>query len=142
MGWLIGPRSLVDAARDLKDYTTHTVCSLNDKLAELTLRKWRDLMPRYREWVLTNTERFARFVDEHPEHIEWVRPEGGMVCFPRLKSPRPTTEIARELVQQKQVFILPGETFDMPHHARVGFGLEPSDFDEAMNRWSAFLNGR
>ncbi|HLL53918.1 MAG TPA: aminotransferase class I/II-fold pyridoxal phosphate-dependent enzyme [Myxococcaceae bacterium] len=143
IGWLIGPKALVEACRDLKDYTTHTVCGMNELLAARVLTNFRPLGRQYRGWVRQNVAEFSRFADRHASLLGWVRPEGGLVCFPWLRDAGLDSQrFAQRLVEQTEVFVLPGDTFGYPGHFRLGFGLEPKDFAAALDRWDGFLTGR
>ncbi len=139
IGWMLGPRPLLDACRDLKDYTTHTVCALNELVATRVLQRWREVAPRFRGWARQNVAAFDGFVRDHADRIEWVPSRGGLVAFPRLRGAEGgSAAFARALVRDTGVFVLPGETFGCPEHLRVGVGLEPADFAEALRRWAAF----
>jgi aspartate/methionine/tyrosine aminotransferase len=143
VGWLLGPRELLDGCRDLKDYTTHTLCSINDHLATQVLRNWRPLMKGFRQWVVQNVSRFGAFVKQHEELLGWVAPQAGIVAFPYLKDRSiSTAHFCRRLVETQEVFVLPGETFEMPGHFRIGFGLPPDTFEAALERWSRFIEAR
>ncbi|MFO0624033.1 MAG: aminotransferase class I/II-fold pyridoxal phosphate-dependent enzyme [Polyangiales bacterium] len=101
IGWMLGPRPLLDACRDLKDYTTHTVCAVNERVARLILARWQDLAPRYQAWLRANVEAFDGFVRAHADRISWVPPRGGLVAFPRLDPTRvgETAPFVRALVR-------------------------------------------
>jgi aspartate/methionine/tyrosine aminotransferase len=45
-------------------------------------------------------------------------------------------------VEQTEVFLLPGEAFEVPGHFRLGLGVSPEDFAEAMRRLGDFLRRR
>lgn len=143
IGWLIGDRALLAACRDFKDYTTHTVCSINEALAALALRGWRGIVPGYRRWVRTNAGTFGAFVREHAELLDWAPAQAGAVAFPWFRDA--SIEVARfcrSLVEQTEVFLLPGEAFELPGHFRLGLGVCPEDFSEAMHRMGTFLRRR
>lgn len=143
IGWLIGPKPLIDACRNLKDYTTHTVCALTELLAEKTLENFRPLMSEYRGWVRSNVAAYTSFMETHAGHLGWVKPEGGLVCFPWLQDKGiDSGKYAQKLVEQTEVFVLPGETFGYPGHFRLGFGLKPADFQKALERWDDFIAKR
>ena len=142
VGWMIGPEQLIHDARDFKDYTTHTLCSMNDYLACLALENWQKIIPRHRDWVLQNVARFGACVREHGDVLGWVEPQGGLVAFPYFKDPAVNgQQLLQELVETRGVSVLPGEAFEMPGYFRIGFGLTPEVFDAAMNEFSAFLSG-
>lgn len=143
-GWIIGPKQLIDDARDFKDYTTHTLCSINDYLAYVSLRNWKKIIPRHRGWALENIARFRRLVDKHSDFLGWTEPEGGLVAFPCFKDAKVENGEAflNKLVEKRGVSMLPGEAFEMPGYFRIGFGVKPEVFDEAMNHLSAFIENR
>lgn len=55
---------------------------------------------------------------------EWVEPEGGCVCFPRMKNPQVDTgRFYRTLLEQYGTYVGPGHWFEMPdRYIRLGFG--------------------
>ncbi|HLI93167.1 MAG TPA: pyridoxal phosphate-dependent aminotransferase, partial [Puia sp.] len=62
--------------------------------------------------------------------FEWVEPQGGCVCFPRLLRPQ-EGDLARFyclLLKQYGTYVAPGHWFDFPeHYLRIGFGWPPED---------------
>ncbi len=139
VGWLVGPPPLLDSCRNMKDYTTHTVCSLNDLLAERALASWRTIMPPFLAWARENAAAFTEFVKENSDWLAWVPAQGGLVCFPWLTNTRRASmEYAVRLVEETEVFLLPGETFGRPGHFRLGFGVQPASFRIALDRWASF----
>jgi aspartate/methionine/tyrosine aminotransferase len=143
IGWLIGDAALLAACRDFKDYTTHTVCSITEHLAAVALRGWRDIVPRYRHWVRDNAAQLGAFVAHHGDVFGWVPAQAGAVAFPWLRDGSiEAARFSRALVDQTEVFLLPGETFEIPGHLRLGLGVSPADFAEALRRLGAFVERR
>ncbi|OYE04340.1 guanitoxin biosynthesis PLP-dependent (S)-gamma-hydroxy-L-arginine cyclodehydratase GntC [Nostoc sp. 'Peltigera membranacea cyanobiont' 232] len=140
IGWLIGSKEIVCACHDFKDYTTHTVCSLNDLLARTVLLNWQKILPKYQTWVTSNVAQFRQFVERQSDHVGWIEPEAGTVILPFLKDSTLGSEaFFRELVEDTGVLVLAGEAFDMPGYFRVGLGVEPKFFKTALERFSQFL---
>lgn len=72
--------------------------------------------------------------------IDWLEPEAGTIAFPFVKNQAIDSQtFARQLVEETGVFILPGETFNMPGHFRIALGVEPPFFQKAMNKFEPFL---
>jgi aspartate/methionine/tyrosine aminotransferase len=64
------------------------------------------------------------------ELLEWVKPSGGVVCFPRMKAePAGGTEaFYRRLLNDHGAYVGPGHWFEMPDtQFRVGYGWPTSD---------------
>ena len=142
-GWLIGPRELIESSRDFKDYTTHTLCSVTDYLARAALSGWRAIVPEYKGWILDNVSEFRSFLSEHRGFIDWVEPEAGIVAFPFFTDGSVNSkEFTDGLVKSKGVSLLPGEAFEMPGHFRLGLGVPPRVFGDAMRRLSDHIASR
>lgn len=137
VGWLIGPRELIESSRDLKDYTTHTLCSVTDYLARAALSGWRAIVPEYKGWILDNISEFRSFLSEHRGLIDWVEPQAGIVAFPFFTDRSVSSkEFTDGLVKNQGVSLLPGEAFETPGHFRLGLGVPPRAFEAAMRRLS------
>ena len=62
---------------------------------------------------------------EGQEELEWVTPQGGCVCFPRVKVPGDVDveKFYRLLLDKYGTYVGPGHWFEMPkHYMRIGFG--------------------
>lgn len=140
VGWMIGDRELIESARNFKDYTTHTISSMNDLLTQKLLLSWENIVRQHKQWILENKSEFKKLIIKHNEVIDWIEPQGGIVAFPFLKDKTISgIEFAQKLVQKAEISILPGEAFEKPGFFRVGFGIEPEKFREAMVRFSDFI---
>jgi aspartate/methionine/tyrosine aminotransferase len=66
--------------------------------------------------------------------LEWVPPQGGVVCFPRMKAEPPggTTAFYRRLLETHGAYVGPGHWFEMPDtFFRLGYGWPTRDELEA-----------
>lgn len=132
IGWLIGSPEILKACHDFKDYTTHTVSTINDMLVKHSLLKWRKILPKYRGWIVENATCLHELVERNHDLMDWVKPEAGTVAFPFLKSLN-SQDFAYRLVQETGVLVLPGEALDCPGHFRIALGVEPDSFQKAIS---------
>jgi aspartate/methionine/tyrosine aminotransferase len=140
IGWLIGSRQVIDACHTFKDYTTHTVCSINDFLATSALLNREQMLARPKAWITQNLLQFQNFIDRHNDLIGWVKPDAGTVAFPFLKNKSIESDrFAQKLVEETGVLVLPGEAFDMPGFFRISLGVEPEKFHTALNAFERVL---
>jgi len=73
--------------------------------------------------------------------LDWVRPRGGSVGFPRLLADVPIEQFAEELVRRTGTLILPGGLFsDSDNRFRIGFGR--SNMPRALARLEDFASQR
>jgi aspartate/methionine/tyrosine aminotransferase len=57
--------------------------------------------------------------------LEWVKPTGGVVCFPRMKTEPPggTEGFYKRLLEEQGTYVGPGHWFEMPdRYFRLGYG--------------------
>ncbi len=134
IGWLLGEPSLLDRCRDYKDYLTHTIPSVTDYIATLSLRHRDRIITEKKKDILPNLALLNEVMGRHGDLFEYVPPTGGVVCFPRLRADVDTRQFCQRLVGQHQVALLPGFAFGMEHHVRLNFGIHRHLFAEAMGR--------
>ncbi len=98
-----------------------------------TLAEWRRRLDRVAVWMAGE------------DLLEWVRPGGGVVCFPRMKADPPggTDGFYRRLLQDHGTYVGPGHWFEMPdRHFRIGFAWPSADeLDAGLAGISAALRG-
>jgi aspartate/methionine/tyrosine aminotransferase len=102
-------------------------------LAEIAMRKRDVVLGRTQQAAGKNLERLDRFMAEHRETLDWIRPQGGMTAFPWLVS----GENARPFCQAavgRGILLAPGDCFDVPSHFRLGFAESGDEFPRALDR--------
>lgn len=140
IGWLIGSLEVIKACHNFKDYTTHTVCPINDFLAKYALLNCQQIVPKYRAWISQNLLQFQDLVDKHSDRVGWVKPDAGTVAFPFFKNELiKSDQFAQKLVEETGVLVLPGEAFDLPGFFRISLGVNPEQFNTALNAISQVL---
>jgi hypothetical protein len=65
--------------------------------------------------------------------------EHGITAFPRW-SGGDTERLDALLHERYDTAVVPGRWFEMPDRFRVGFGMAPAEFDEALKRLGAALD--
>ncbi len=81
---------------------------------------------------LTTAENFSLVKTwmENQDYLEWIEPQGGVVCFPRIK-PRLKIDYKKfysDLNSKFGTFVGPGHWFEMPeNYMRIGFGYPLND---------------
>ena len=136
-GWIAcRDDALRDAIVAIKLYTTICSSGPSELLSAIGLRNRDRLVERNRRLVLENLELADRFVEEHADIVDWVRPSASPIGFPRLRVPD-TQVFCERLAAEAGVLLLPGEVYDEPGHVR--FGLGRLGTAEAFARLSEFV---
>jgi aspartate aminotransferase len=145
IGWVIGPRTLIDACVALVSHSTQCPTTFVQVAAVEALTgpqgAVRELAAEYR--------RRRDFI--HPAvaaipDVTCVLPEGGFYVFPNLKAylsrTLPTTlDLGRRLLEEEGVAIVPGEGFGAPGYARLSFARPMDELRDGVARVASFLAG-
>lgn len=121
-GWVIGPTEVVAACVRQKDYGNLFVAPLVEFAAEKMLEKL-DLFSRPRLiQAAENRKTVQQWLKETASDISWSQPEGGVCGLIKLPEHVNDIEFCTQLLEKTGVLLVPGRCFDMPGHARLGFG--------------------
>ncbi|KAM0247499.1 hypothetical protein ACHAQJ_009821 [Trichoderma viride] len=125
LGWVITQnKKLQETFLAAKEQISISGSVINEWIAtQLLLRKEAILIATNEEMAIRL--QMVRTWIEKEELLEWVEPEGGVVCFPRMKK-QPvggTDAFYDRLLKKYKTYVGPGHWFEMPDtHFRLGFG--------------------
>lgn len=139
IGWLVGEKNIVNACRNIKDYTTHSTNSGIDYISLQVLKSRDKYIEKYSKMICNNINIVEQLIDKNSDIISWVKPEGGIVCFPSFIKKVNVKRILSELAEKYKVVFLPGEYFGYYNSFRICLGIENLKFSEAMRLFDLFL---
>lgn len=143
IGWVLGPRPLVDACAALASHSTQCPASFAQVGAVEALtgpQKFvQDLVAEYRR-----RRDFLHAALSAIPRVTCVQPAGAFYLFPnvaRYLGPKvhSTIEMAQGLLEQERVAVVPGEGFGAPGFLRVSFARPMADLQAGAERIAAFL---
>lgn len=86
---------------------------------------------RIRQDIRKKFDIVKRWMEQEAGDVwEWVEPQGGCVCFPRLRNPQRVDpdRFYKLLLEKYGTYVGPGHWFEMPrHYIRLGFGWPSID---------------
>lgn len=129
-GWILAPVSLARKLNALRDYLFNEEVLLEEQISSRLLLRLEEFRKRTAPLVKGNTARMREFMAGE-DRLSWVEPDGGVVCFPRLRegSGRRLEEILR---RSFDTGIVPGDFFGEPEHVRIGFGVDREILDRGL----------
>ena len=107
-------------------------------LSEIAIRKHDVVLGKTQQIATRNLKLLDRFMQDHRDVLDWIRPSGGMTAFPWLASgedARPFCQAATNL----GLLFAPGDCFDVPSHFRLGFAAAGENFPKALDRFGEFV---
>ncbi len=148
VGWMIGPKDVIDAATNLQSHATSNVSNVAQVAALAAVSGSLDDVARFREAFDRRRQRIHGMLNEIPG-VTCVEPEGAFYAFPsfagvlgreiRGRRPSSTLELADLLLDEVRVAIVPGEAFGAPGYARMSYALGDADLVEGVERIAAVL---
>jgi aspartate/methionine/tyrosine aminotransferase len=133
VGWIID----ADAERraqliEARDHFSLSSSPLMEAFAALALREHPRLLAKLASGARANLFALEEFIHSSPARLDWVKPAGGTLAFPWLKDGSDSTALCTAWTKAG-VLTVPGTTYDMPSHIRIGFALaDPRDFKQAL----------
>jgi aspartate/methionine/tyrosine aminotransferase len=97
---------------------------VDEEIAYQFLKRQSDYLPAIQRKIATNFKTLESWMLQHP-YLEWVRPKGGVVCFPRIKRDVPVNldVFYDSLYHQYKTLVGPGHWFEMEkRYMRIGYG--------------------
>jgi aspartate aminotransferase len=143
IGWALGPKALVDACAALISHSTQCPATFAQvgAIEALTApqKRVRELALEYRRRRDLVHPALSRIPG-----VTCVRPAGGFYLFPnvsrRLGGDVPDTlELARRLLREHGVAVVPGEGFGAPGYLRISLARPLSELREGSRRLASFL---
>ncbi|MGL4743678.1 MAG: aminotransferase class I/II-fold pyridoxal phosphate-dependent enzyme, partial [Dermatophilaceae bacterium] len=134
VGWLAcRDRALLERLEPRKHYTTVSNSAPGELLATTALTARDAIWRRNRAVIDDNVRAFDRFFAGRTDQIEWARPTGGCVAFPRLTTGESVERFCRRAIQDVGVLLIPASVYasdvgDVPRDRfRIGVGRRHAD---------------
>ncbi len=143
LGWLL-TRDAALAERFLAAKEQIAICGpiVEEEIAFQVYRQRAALLPGIREAVSRGRGQLRAWMAGQPD-MEWVEPEAGAVCFPRIKpgSGVDVERFYRVLFDDTHTLVGPGHWFEQDRrHMRIGFGWPTAEeLAEGLGNVSAAL---
>jgi aspartate/methionine/tyrosine aminotransferase len=136
IGWIVGPRQMLDEIWARHEYVTISATMLANKLAAIALS------PEVRPRIIERTRDYIRrgfpvleaWMAEHPGTFSYRPPDAAAIAFVRYHLDVNSSVLTERLRREKSVLIVPGDHFGMDHFLRISFGLPHGTLVPALDR--------
>jgi aspartate/methionine/tyrosine aminotransferase len=126
LGWMVGPKKIIEECWACHDYTAISSGLLSDHVAAIVLQPEQRMkvLKRNRQIVLENLAVLQDWVRKHDRLFSFIPPRAGAIAFLKYSMNINSTELSTKLREEKSLFIAPGDCFGMDHYLRIGLGSE------------------
>ncbi len=129
IGWIASQDlSLLQKVERYKHYLSICNSAPSELLTLIALKARGSILSRNHSLLQENVILLEQLFADFPGVVDWQRPQGGCVAFPRCTAPEGGEEFCRKLIEESGVLLLPSSIYaseltDVPQdHFRIGFG--------------------
>ncbi len=130
VGWLVcRDRALMEQLLAAKEQIALAHSVVDEAIALAVLEQRESLLPSIRAHAARNLAAVTAWMASEPR-LEWVAPDGGVVCFPRIRAEAEIAPAAfyRALNERYATWVGPGHWFEQDaRHFRLGYGYPATD---------------
>jgi len=120
-GWTLSSPEIAEKIRRLRDLVDGVGVFPSEMLALIAFENLPSLRERARGILDPNFQLLDDFMDARSD-LEWIRPGGGSVGFPRVRGVEDATPFVDALRERYDTGVVPGHFFEAPGHFRVALG--------------------
>ena len=141
LGWVATQdKALADEFRKYRDYTMICCGVFDDALGTLVLKHRDKVLARNKEIVTNNLQILREWVENEPL-VSMIYPKAVSTSFVKFEEldPAQTEEFCVALLKNKGVLLVPGNRFDLPGYARLGYCTNEKTLRKGLSALSQFL---
>ena len=131
IGWIASQdRDLLQKVERYKHYLSICNSGPSEQLALIALKARARIFGRNHMLLQRNVEQLEQLFADFPGLVEWQRPLGGCVAFPRYTGPDGVETFCRSLIEDSGIILLPASIYTSElgatpdDHFRIGFGRD------------------
>ena len=141
LGWLVAPTSTVEECWRRHEYTSIAATIFSMKLADhaLTETAREKLRARARQLIRRGFDTFTTALNSHPGIFSVVPPQASAMSFPKFDLPISSEELAKRLLKEEDVLVIPGTKFGIENHFRFSSALLEDHLQAGLNRFNRLI---
>lgn len=140
LGWTASNAKVTDIFRKYRDYTMICAGVFDDALGSFVLQHKDAVLARNKAIVSKNLGILKEWVENEPL-VSMVYPKSVSTSFVKFNEldPELTEDFCIQLLKEKGVLLVPGNRFDLPGHARLGYCTDEETLRRGLKLLSEFL---
>ncbi len=132
-GWMVAPKEVSLECQQRKEHLTGASSYVSEVMTARAFGTARDkLLDRFQQRALKNLQILKKWMQSHKELLDWVEPDGGIVCFPKYRFDEPSVPLCQRLFDETGVLVNPGLFFNQEGHFRLSYGISTEKIERAL----------
>jgi len=143
VGWLSGPREVIDRAWHCKDYTSITTSSVSEFAANIVVQpqKRQEILERSRTILNKNVAMLGDWVAQNSDSYTCQLPQAGGMAFVRYAMDLNSTDLVHRMRTERSIMMLPGDCYGMDGYIRIGVGAPADHLKAGLTQLQEFTRG-
>ena len=141
-GWLATKnRGVLAEVLAIREQVSIANNALSEVIAVSVLKRKGEFLQKARDRIENNREVVSKWMQQQSA-CEWIYPEAGVVCLPRLVEPGTVKPegLYRRLAEEYKTFVVPGRCFEMEErYFRIGFGADADEIQTGLENLTSAL---
>lgn len=141
IGWMVGPKALIEASWTQHDYLTIGPNKMSDRIARVAVDKpnRERCYARTREILVHNLPIARDWIASFGGRVTWREPDAGAIALIKYDSPVPSLEVAERVRTKQSTLIVPGSHVGLEGYLRIWLGGKEAFLREGLRRIGAEL---
>ena len=144
MGYTLAPQPVADAVLKLQSQSTSNPTSIAQYAALEALRGGMESTEKMIGEFAKRRSRIIAGLREIPG-VTCHEPDGSFYVFPNVAAAAPgvnTVQLAKELLEQAHVAVIPGDAFGAPGYLRISYATSMETIEEGLRRLNRFFRAQ
>ncbi len=139
IGWIATKdKSLIKKVISFKHYTSICNSAPSEFFSILVLKNKEYVIKRNLNLIENNLKLLDKFFKDYNHLFAWVKPQAGVIGFPRIKFNEDIEKFYTDLLNKKGVLLMPSTNFDFGgKHFRIRFGRK--NMPEALEKLEKYI---
>jgi aspartate aminotransferase len=134
IGWVVGPRKLVEAMAKIQSQITSNPSVVSQAAAEGALQGVQSVVENLRLEIQNNRTVMIRELEAF-NGVRLIRPQGTFYCLPDFRAyEKDSLKLSNFLLEKALVVTVPGVDFGMEGHLRLSYAGSVKDVTEGIER--------
>ncbi|MCE0490293.1 pyridoxal phosphate-dependent aminotransferase [Pantoea sp. Mb-10] len=121
IGWICCEKKRLNGIMRLKHYTTITNSILCETLASKILERQSEFVSSYKNMRNAGLQVLRKWISENNDVVRWIEPQDTPFAWLLLDKQYNSLEIARRMLYEHKILVMPAEVFGLKHGLRITF---------------------
>lgn len=138
LGWIVGPKEVIDKAYGVRHYSIISVGMLDELVGAFALKYKDAILRRNQKIVCENSKLLDAWIRDEPR-MNYIRPAAGTIALLYYDMNISSTDFCKRLLEDTGVLLTPGDCFDMGQCVRIGYAYNQSQLQNGLSALTAYL---